>query len=61
MSDPDVDVRTRLDAAKAAAPFVHARKEAPKGKKQQASEDAKTAGKGTAWGGDLAPRVKAPH
>lgn len=48
MRDPSADAARRDRMAQAAAPYVHARAEAP-GKKQQAEELAATAEKGTDW------------
>lgn len=48
MRDPSADAARRDRMAQAAAPYVHARAEAP-GKKQQAEELAATAERGTDW------------
>jgi hypothetical protein len=52
INDETADPRRRDRAAAAAAPFVHA-KPAPAGKKTRAAAEAKRAGAGTEWAGDL--------
>jgi hypothetical protein len=55
MRDAKADPTRRDRMAIAAAPFVHARQDAPgRGKKQRAEDAAKTAAVGTEWGNDLA-------
>lgn len=54
MRDEEADPARRDRMAQAAAPFVHAKPgDAPKGKKEEAAQAAKTAGEGTGWGDDL--------
>ncbi len=58
MRDPDADKARRDRMAIAVAPYVHERPgEATPGKKEARDNAAKTAGQGTEWGDDLAPRV----
>lgn len=56
MRDPTADEKTRLEAAKAAAPFVH--RKADQGKKANAEEEARRVATGqghqdAGWGDDL--------
>lgn len=54
MNDEEQDMSLRSRMAIAAAPFVHPKPgDQPKGKKEQAVEEAATAGTGTEWGDDL--------
>lgn len=54
MRDAEQDIRLRTAMAQAAAPYIHAKpSDAAKGKKEQAAEDAVSAGAGTEWGDDL--------
>lgn len=55
MNDAGADDARRDRMAIAAAPFVHVKPgDTPKGKKEQAQDEAGTAGEGTGWGNDLA-------
>lgn len=55
MNDPLAEDARRDRMAIAAAPYVHPKQDAVvRGKKDQAAEDAKTAGLGSDWGDDLA-------
>ena len=55
MRDDEQTVPVRLKAAQIAGGWMYASK--PLGKKEQAEEAAETAGTGTDWGDDLAPRA----
>ena len=56
--DEELPARTRAAMAIAAAPYVHSKpNETAPGKKEVRDQAAKTAGRGTEWGDDLAPRV----
>lgn len=52
MNDGNADDARRDRMAVSAAPFVHKRADV-RGKKDQAAEDAETAGTGSEWGEDL--------
>jgi hypothetical protein len=58
MNDEAAEDVRRDRMAIAAAPFVHAKPgDAPKGKKEEATEKAASAGVGTEWGDDLGSGV----
>jgi hypothetical protein len=60
MNDAEADAARRDRMAQAAAPYVHAKPGGvPKGKKEQAEDDAQRAGQGTGWGDDLSAPASA--